>query len=290
MLGILEKLSVVPDGDSAAIMADYALVVGAESVPLNRLVGSGLHLRAIGAYRCSGCGEDAKKLFGGAYCYDCFSTLARCDLCVMSPSRCHYAEGTCREPAWGEAFCMQPHLVYLANSSGPKVGITKHGRQLQRWMDQGACQAVVIAQTQTRKCAGELELVLSQILSDRTDWKRLVNTPPKPVDLVRLVPQLRQRAQTLMNAASLTQVDWYDSMEPVSIDYPVDVYSPPTRIKLGAQQTEIRDNISGIKGQFLLLTQGVFNVAEHQGFEVEVHFSSPFAMENISTSDQLTLF
>jgi hypothetical protein len=24
--------------------------------------------------------------------------LAQCDLCIMSPERCHYDAGTCREP------------------------------------------------------------------------------------------------------------------------------------------------------------------------------------------------
>ena len=33
---------------------------------------------------------------------------------------------------------MQPHLVYLANSSGPKVGITTADGALTRWLDQGA--------------------------------------------------------------------------------------------------------------------------------------------------------
>ena len=47
------------------------------------------------------------------------------DLCIVKPQLCHYHKGICREPQWGEQNCMQPHIVYLANSSGVKVGITK---------------------------------------------------------------------------------------------------------------------------------------------------------------------
>jgi len=282
--GILDKLAITARVEGDNLVADYTLVVGGTPLPLNGLIGRGLQLCAIGVYSCSACGASTKKPYGGSYCYECFTTLARCDLCVMSPSRCHYAEGTCREPAWGESFCMQPHSVYLANSSGPKVGITRQGREHQRWMDQGASQALVIADASTRKSAGDLEIVLAQMVSDRTDWKRLVNGAPTSLNLPQLVPQLHARADEMPG------VSWKQSLTPISISYPIEMYSPPKRIKLDQQQSEICDNLMGIKGQFLLLTQGAFNVAEHQGLEVEVQFKEPLAAEDIAGSDQLTLF
>ncbi len=117
------------------------------------------------------CGASTRKSYGDGYCYPCFKTLARCDLCVVSPDRCHYAAGTCREPAWGEAFCMQPHVVYLANSAGAKVGITKPENLPGRWLDQGATQAVVIMRTHSRHQAGCVEAALARHVSDRTDWR-----------------------------------------------------------------------------------------------------------------------
>jgi hypothetical protein len=266
------------------LQADYRLIVGDESEPLNDKLGFGIRIGYTGVCVCSACGMAVNKLYGGPYCYDCFTSLARCDLCVMSPSRCHFAQGTCREPQWGEAFCMQAHYVYLANSSGAKVGITRKGRERSRWLDQGASQAVAIAETPTRQAAGDLELVLSRVLSDRTDWRRLVRGPVPDIDLVGLVPQLRDRVPANVPA------DWIRTFTPVDIAYPVRDYAPPRRCKLEQAGAEICDNLVGIKGQFLLLSQGAFNVAEHQGREVEVEIGAPYAADRLTESGQLTLF
>jgi len=172
--GALDKMAVTP-----ASPARYALVAGAPQqaparLDLHGAIGGGLRLEFCGRISCSHCGADTPKSYGGGYCYRCFTMLAQCDLCVVSPARCHYAAGTCREPAWGEAFCMRPHLVYLANSSGPKVGITGLGGELRRWLDQGASQGLIVAEAATRHLAGVLEERLAREVSDRTDWRALV--------------------------------------------------------------------------------------------------------------------
>ena len=70
--------------------------------------------------------------------------LAACDICILKPELCHYKNGTCREPAWGEEHCLKPHYIYLANSSGLKVGITRKVNVPYRWIDQGATEALPI--------------------------------------------------------------------------------------------------------------------------------------------------
>ena len=52
---------------------------------------------------------------------------------------------------------MQDYIVYLANSSGIKVGITRHSQIPTRWLDQGAMQAIPIARVATRQLSGLLE-------------------------------------------------------------------------------------------------------------------------------------
>lgn len=103
----------------------YALPVGDCDVPLNALLGRRITLQYLGQIHCVHCGRRTNKSFSQGYCYPCFQKLAACDSCIVSPEKCHYAAGTCREPAWGEQHCLQPHVVYLANSSGLKVGITR---------------------------------------------------------------------------------------------------------------------------------------------------------------------
>jgi hypothetical protein len=66
----------------------------------------------------------------------------------MKPETCHYHLGTCREPDWAQNHCFRPHIVYLANSSGVKVGITRKTQIPTRWLDQGASQALPIFEVQ----------------------------------------------------------------------------------------------------------------------------------------------
>jgi hypothetical protein len=135
--GHLDKMPV-----ELAAPVNYWLALDEERVPLNALLGETLRLRHSGAIHCTECGRATVKSFAEGFCYPCFRKLAQCDLCILSPERCHFAAGTCREPEWALDFCMTGHIVYLANSSGVKVGITRAGQIPVRWIDQGATQAL----------------------------------------------------------------------------------------------------------------------------------------------------
>lgn len=169
--GPLEKMraSVQDDGT-----VSYALPLGEQTVPLNPLLGARLQLRFEQAIFCTACGRKTNKSFNQGYCYPCFQRLAACDSCIVSPEKCHFAAGTCREPDWAERFCMTDHLVYLANSTGLKVGITRVNQVPTRWIDQGASAAVLFARTQTRHLAGLVEVILKAHVADRTQWQRLL--------------------------------------------------------------------------------------------------------------------
>lgn len=273
--GALEKMAVTPAGP-----ARYALVAGGASAPparleLREVVGGGLRLEFCGRITCCHCGVATPKSYGGGYCYRCFTTLARCDLCVVSPARCHFAAGTCREPEWGESFCMRPHLVYLANSSGPKVGITSQGGELTRWLDQGASQGLIVAQAATRHLAGVLEARLAREVSDRTNWRALLRGDAAPVDL----PALRDRLMGRIGPFS-EGVSWRPETTPVTLSYPVLGYPARLeRLTLDAHP-RIAGRLLGIKGQYLLFEHGVLNVRRHRGYHVRATAAAvPFAPE-----------
>ena len=81
-------------------------VLAEQSGPcLNELLGKTLSIFFTGAIHCVACDRLTKKSFNQGYCYPCFRKLAACDSCIMSPEKCHYHLGTCREPEWGEANC-----------------------------------------------------------------------------------------------------------------------------------------------------------------------------------------
>lgn len=152
----------------------YQLPVGDNLVSLNDYFGKPITLTFTGNIFCSNCGKKTKKSYSQGHCYVCMKKLASCDMCIMKPETCHFDQGTCREPKWGEENCMIPHYVYLANTSGLKVGITRHTQIPTRWIDQGATQALPIFKVQTRHQSGLVEVALAQFIADKTNWRNML--------------------------------------------------------------------------------------------------------------------
>lgn len=229
--------------------------------PLLPWLGAELRLAFDGLISCSHCGRKTKKSFNQGYCFPCARKLARCDLCIVSPTRCHRAEGTCREPDWADQFCFSPHIVYLANSSGLKVGLTRAGNERNRWADQGAIQGLVIARCDTRIQAGRLEARIAEHMSDRTDWRKLVRGPAVPLELETVRETLREQILLLPEGCA-----WLD--EPVhELRYPVAAYGPVKALNLDKAPV-IEGRLLGIKGQYLLLDQGVVNLRRHGAYHI----------------------
>ena len=251
----------------------YELPVGSRRLPMNPLLGKVLRLEFAGAVFCAACGSRTRRSFGQGHCYACFSTLARCDSCIMSPHQCHFDAGTCREPQWGLANCMRPHIVYLANSSGLKVGITTARDPRTRWMDQGATDALPMVCTASRRLAGQLELELAGCVADRTDWRRLVSRDATPVDLAAERDRLLDRFRDAIEAPGADAASAATDAEPHHFVYPVLRY--PNRIRAIDLHKHplVEGTLLGIKGQYLMLDVGVLNVRKHTGFEVSVGWS-----------------
>lgn len=259
---------------SAATPIVYALPLGNDELPLNALLGKTLRLESTGQITCNGCGKPTKKSFSEGFCYRCFITLAQCDLCIVKPELCHFAKGTCREPEWGLAHCMQPHYVYLANASGLKVGITRATQIPTRWMDQGAVQALPVLKVQSRRQAGLVEVALKAHVSDRTDWRKMLKGEPELQDLPMQRGDLFARCEQALariGEGKDTEALAILEQEPVRVfAYPVLQY--PTRVTaLNLEKTpRIEGTLLGIKGQYLILDTGVLNVRKFTGYQVAV--------------------
>jgi hypothetical protein len=252
----------------------YSLPVGEQLVALNPLIGKSIKLTHTGNILCVHCNRAVKKSFNQGYCYPCFTSLAQCDMCIMKPETCHYEVGTCREPSWGEEFCFQPHVVYLANSSGIKVGITRQTQVPTRWIDQGAVQALPVFKVKSRHISGLIEVAIAKHVSDKTNWQQMLKSKAAPIDLVAK----RDELIAVCNAelAEITQrfgqqaIEFLADEPVVDIHFPVDSY--PVKVKSFNldKSAEVSGVLHGIKGQYLLLDTGVINIRKFSGYEVEL--------------------
>ena len=249
----------------------YRLPIGDTHIDMNALIGKHLSLSYTGEIHCIECGRKTKKSFSQGYCYPCFSTLAQCDSCIVKPETCHYFAGTCREPAWADAHCMQDHYVYLANSSGVKVGITRGTQIPTRWIDQGATQALPIFRVANRLISGRLEVVLKQRVADRTDWRKMLKGSADEVDLLairdELLDNLGADIEQVRTEQGETAVQALQE-QLIRIDYPVQTY--PIKVSsLNFDKTpDIQGQLQGIKGQYLILDCGVLNIRKFAGYQI----------------------
>ena len=253
----------------------YSLRLGEQDLDLNGLLGQGIRLEYLGAIHCSHCGRKTKKSFSQGYCYPCFSKLAQCDTCIMSPERCHYAAGTCREPAWGEQFCMTEHVVYLANSSGAKVGITRASQVPTRWTDQGATQVLPIMRVATRQQSGLVEDVLRSQVTDRTNWRAMLKGEAAPLDLAQLAGEIFQACQdgitALQERFGLQAIQPLSDRALVQIAYPVLAY-PAKVVSFDLEKNPVVEGtLQGIKGQYLIFDTGVINIRKFTAYQLAVH-------------------
>lgn len=271
LTGVLSKMHT-----QLGTTVSYQLPVGEQLLPLNELLGKKLTLEYQSDIFCSHCGRKTKKSFSQGYCYPCFRKLPQCDTCIMSPEKCHYHEGTCRDASWGEQFCMTDHVVYLANSSGLKVGITRATQIPTRWIDQGASQAMPFIRVATRQQSGLLESLFKEFVNDRTNWRAMLKGPAEPLDLKKsamdLLDMNASRIKEFQDQFGLQAIQPVSNAEMVDIHYPVDEYPTKVTSQSFDKKALIEGTLMGIKGQYLILDTGVVNIRKHTSYQVRVTY------------------
>lgn len=254
----------------------YTLLLDEHEQPLNDLIGSKISLHFSGNIHCQACGRKTKKSYSQGFCYPCAQKLAQCDLCIMRPETCHHHKGTCREPQWGLDHCFQPHVVYLSNTSGLKVGITRREQIPTRWIDQGATQALPMLMVSSRYHSGLLEVLFKEHVADRTDWRKMLKGNNNSVDMLAERERLlAECAEGIVRVGEQFGDDSYRLMsdDVVNIHYPVNRY--PEKVKsLNFDKTpEINGTLMGIKGQYLIFESGVLNIRKFGGYETTFSYA-----------------
>lgn len=261
LTGILHKMNT-----SFQEPVKYELLLSKVHFDLTPMVGKDIQLKHSGKIFCINCGAKTKKSYSQGYCFPCTVKLAECDLCILKPETCHYEKGTCRDPSWGEEHCFKPHIIYLANSSGIKVGITRKTQVPTRWIDQGASQALPIMEVKNRFVSGQVEVLFKKFIADKTDWRKMLKGEPEAVDLISLRDKLLNDLEEDLKPFEYTLLN----SDVWTLKYPVNKY-PEKVSSMNLDKTpEINDKLIGIKGQYLIFEKGVLNIRSHAGYEVEI--------------------
>jgi hypothetical protein len=237
---------------------------GGPPLELNPLLGRRLVLEHEGRIHCLHCGAATAKAYGEGSCYPCFVRLPQNDICIVKPELCHYhdAGNPCRDPAWGERHCFQPHVLYLAVSSGLKVGITRQSQIPTRWMDQGASLALPLLRLPDRRAVGEVESFLAAHLPDKTHWQKMLRNETPEVDLGAEA----ERVLALLGGRFAVEV--LPGREPWRFTYPALAW--PTKVSsFNLEKTRrVEGVLQAIKGQYLLFDSGVLNLRKHSGWDL----------------------
>jgi hypothetical protein len=261
--GNIQKMRTIP-----AEPVQYHLPVGSGELFMNELIGREIMFEYLDQINCIRCGRKTKTSFGQGYCYPCFTVAPETSECVLRPELCRAHEGASRDMEWSQEHCLQEHIVYLAATSGIKVGVTRASQVPVRWIDQGAEMAIILARTPNRYLAGLIEVSLKKHVTDKTSWTQMLTRSIEGnTDLIneKLAQQCNLPGELAVHYIKENDIFrfWY----PVT-DYPHKVRSIDfTRIR------EYGGELCGIKGQYLIFSDGaVVNIRKHNGFLVRIYY------------------
>ena len=242
----------------------YYLIFDSDFLHLNQILDKTISINFL-RYQCMNCGLQ-KKIFAQGFCYSCFTSIPQSGNWIMNPelSTAHLGIED-RDLDYEKQVQLKPHVVYLANSSNVKVGVTRKTQIPTRWIDQGAHEAIEIVEVPNRYLAGITEIALKQHVSDKTNWRKMLTN-----DIIDL--NLEEEREKLKKYIPEAAKEYYlASNKETEIVFPVLEY--PKRVKtLNLTKAPFFEGVlKGIKGQYLLFQDGtVFNVRNHEGFVVEI--------------------
>lgn len=245
----------------------YFLVFENDFLNINQALDKKIKINFVG-YQCLSCGLNL-QIFRQGFCRDCFFKIPQAGDWVMHPelSKAHL-DIEDRDLEFEKNMQLQPHVVYLANSSNVKVGVTRKKQIPTRWIDQGAHEAIEIVEVPNRYLAGITEVALKNHVSDKTNWRKMLTNDVLDLDLVEIRDSLKQYIP------DEAREYYIPSNKETNIHFPVLQY--PEKINsLNLDKTPSYEGVlKGIKGQYLLFEDNtVFNVRGSEGYVVNLQIA-----------------
>lgn len=258
--GVLRKMQT-----EFANPVQYYLVFENDFINVNQLLNKTISLECIGQ-ECLNCGLD-KPIFRQGFCKNCFFDSPRVADWIMRPelSAAHLDKED-RDLAYEKEMQLQPHIVYLANSSTIKVGVTRKRQVPTRWIDQGAHEAIEIVEVPNRYLAGITEVALKEYVADKTNWRSMLKNDVKDENLIEWRDKLKEYIPNEVK-------DYFiDANKETEITFPVVEY-PKKPQSLNFSKTKMFEGVlKGIKGQYLIFEDGtVCNIRGNEGFVVKIN-------------------
>lgn len=242
----------------------YYLVFDNDFINMNQLLDKTIEIRFI-KYQCLNCGLD-KPIFRQGFCKSCFFEIPQAADWIMRPelSKAHL-EIEDRDLEYEKRVQLQPHIVYLANSSSIKVGVTRKSQVPTRWIDQGAHEAIEIVEVPNRYLAGITEMALKDHVSDKTNWRTMLKNDVVDENLV----EWRERLKPYIPNEVM---DYFiESNTETNMEFPVLQYPlKPKSLNL-EKELYYTGVLKGIKGQYLIFQDDVvFNIRANEGLVVSI--------------------
>src|SRR5690554_5838600 len=242
----------------------YYLIFDNDFLHVNQLLDKKVSITFL-RYQCLTCGLQ-KRIYRQGCCYDCFFQSPHTAAWVISPelSKAHL-DIEDRDLVYEKEIQLRPHVVYLANSSNIKVGVTRKSQIPYRWIDQGAHEAIEIVEVPNRYLAGIVEVSLKGHVSDKTNWRTMLKNDLKDEDLVAWRNKLKQYIPDEAKEYYIA------SNSETNIHFPVLQY-PKKPKSLNLDKTpDYTGKLVGIKGQYLIFEdETVFNVRSSEGYVVAI--------------------
>jgi len=259
--GVLKKM--ITESNEAI---QYYLDLETDFINVNQLLNKNLEFKFL-KYSCMSCQSD-KEIYRQGFCKSCFFETPSAGDWIMRPelSKAHLGIED-RDLAYEQSVQLKPHIVYLANSSNVKVGVTRKQQVPTRWIDQGAHEAIEIVEVPNRYLAGITEVALKNHIADKTNWRKMLKNDIEDASLKEWRDKLKEFIP------EEAKEYFIDNNTETHLNFPVIKY-PMKPKSLNLKKTpNYKGKLVGIKGQYLIFEdETVFNVRANEGLVVNIEF------------------
>ena len=242
----------------------YYLDMKTDFLNMNQLLNKEISISFI-KYECLNCHLE-KTVYRQGFCKSCFFDIPQAADWIMKPelSKAHLDIEE-RDLAYEKSVQLQPHIVYLANSSNIKVGVTRKGQVPTRWIDQGAHEAIEIVETPNRYLAGITEVALKEFVADKTNWRKMLKNDIEEVSLIEWREKLKEFIPEEAKAYFI------ENNSETHLNFPVKKYPEKPKSLNLIKTSKYTGKLVGIKGQYLIFDdETVFNVRSNEGLVVSI--------------------